>query len=72
MATHSSILAWEDPMGRGAWQVIVYRVAKSPTRLHTHTHTHTHIQANSVLGECAGRLLLDHFVAFPFLYVTTA
>ena len=41
MATHSSILAWEDPMGRGAWQVIVYRVAKSPTRLHTHTHTHT-------------------------------
>ena len=42
MATHSSILAWEDPMGRGAWQVIVYRVAKSPTRLHTHTHTHTH------------------------------
>ena len=28
MATHSSILAWKIPMGRGAW-----RVAKSWTRL---------------------------------------
>ena len=68
MATHSSILAWEDPMDRGAWQVTDNRVAQSPTRLHTHTPP----QANSVLGKCAGRLLLDHFVAFPVLDVTIA
>ena len=33
MATHSSILAWEIPMDRGAWQDIVHGVAKSWTRL---------------------------------------
>ena len=33
MATHSSILAWRIPMDRGAWQVIVHRVAESQTRL---------------------------------------
>ena len=31
MVTHSSILAWKIPMGRGALQAIVYRVAKSQT-----------------------------------------
>ena len=29
MATHSSILAWKNPMGSGAWWAIVHRVAKS-------------------------------------------
>ena len=33
MATHSSILAWRIPMGRGGWQVTVHGVAKSQTRL---------------------------------------
>ena len=29
MATHSSILAWKNPMGRGAWWVtIVHGVTK--------------------------------------------
>jgi len=27
MATHSSILTWRIPMGRGAWWAIVYGVA---------------------------------------------
>ena len=27
MAAHSSILAWENPMDRGAWQAIVRGVA---------------------------------------------
>ena len=31
--SHSSILAWGIPMDRGAWGAIVYRVAKSRTRL---------------------------------------
>ena len=28
MATHSSILAWENPMDRGTWQAAVHEVAK--------------------------------------------
>ena len=33
MATHSSILAWKNPLDRRAWQVTVYGVTKSQTRL---------------------------------------
>ena len=33
IATHSSILAWRIPKGRGVWQVTVHGVAKSQTRL---------------------------------------
>ena len=33
MATHSSILAWKNPMDGGAWQATVHGVAKSWTRL---------------------------------------
>ena len=33
IATHSSILAWKNPMDRGAWQSIVHGVAKSQTKL---------------------------------------
>ena len=35
MATHSSILAWNNPMGGGAQGPMVHRVAKSHTRLGT-------------------------------------
>ena len=31
MAIHSSILAWKNPMDRGAWQVTVHGVTKSRT-----------------------------------------
>ena len=31
MATHSDILAWENPMDRGAWYATVHGVAKSWT-----------------------------------------
>ena len=34
MATHSSILAWRIPMGRGAWWAAVHGVTKSQTQLH--------------------------------------
>ena len=40
MATHSSILPWENPMDRGAWQATVHRVTKSwkrRKRLSTHS-----------------------------------
>ena len=33
MATHSSILAWEIPMDKGAWWATVLGVAKNQTRL---------------------------------------
>ena len=33
MAIHSSILAWENPMDRGAWWATVHGVAKSQTQL---------------------------------------
>ena len=33
MATYSSILAWRIPKGRGAWQAIVHKVAKTETQL---------------------------------------
>ena len=31
MATHSSILAWRIPMGRGAWQATLHGIAKDTT-----------------------------------------
>ena len=33
MATHSSILAWKNPVARGAWWATVHGVTKSRTRL---------------------------------------
>ena len=33
MATHSSILAWQIPMDRGAWRAAIHGVAKSWTPL---------------------------------------
>ena len=33
MATHSSTLAWKNPMDRGAWCTAVHGVARSRTRL---------------------------------------
>ena len=37
MATHSSILAWKNPMDGGAWWATVLGVAKSRTGLSMHT-----------------------------------
>ena len=36
MATHSSILAWEIPMDRGAWWAPGHGIAKSWTQLSMH------------------------------------
>ena len=33
MASRSSILAWEAPWARGAWQATVHRIAQSQTQL---------------------------------------
>ena len=39
MTTHSSTLAWKNPMGRGAWSAAVHGVAKSRTQLNDFTFT---------------------------------
>ena len=33
MATHSGVLAWRNPMDRGAWRAIVHGVTKGWTRM---------------------------------------
>ena len=38
-ATHSSTLAWKNPMHGGAWEAAVHGVAKSQTRLSDFTLT---------------------------------
>ena len=37
--THPSILAWKNPMDRGAWQATVHGVAKSRTQLSDYATT---------------------------------
>ena len=37
---HSSILTWETPMDKGAWQATVYGVAKSRTSLSMSKNKH--------------------------------
>ena len=49
MATHSSILAWKNPMAGGAWQATVPGVAKSRTRLSDFTF-HFHFGLHYVLS----------------------
>ena len=42
MASHSSTLAWKNPMDGGAWWAAVHGVAKSRTRLSDVTFTFLH------------------------------
>ena len=48
MATHSSILAWKNPMNRRAWLATVHGVAKSQTQMNNQTHTHGGTQRESI------------------------
>ena len=43
MATHSRILAWENPIDRGTWWATVHRVGKSQTQGWAMKHTHLSI-----------------------------
>ena len=53
MATHSSILAQGNPMGGGAWQVMVHGVTKSWTQLSNctgmHARCNTHFSVYIIL-----------------------
>ena len=44
MATHSSIIAWKNPLYRGVWWAIVYRVPKSQIQLNTAQHNQPETQ----------------------------
>ena len=56
MATHSSILAWGNPMDRGAWRATVYSITKSQTGLkRPNIRTHGMLQCT--------RQNYSHFIA---------
>ena len=52
MATHSSVLGLENPMGGGAWRATVHRVGKSRTRLSDFISLHFNL-STSALGRWA-------------------
>ena len=54
MATHSSILAWRIPLGRGAWGATVPGVAKSRTRLGDGAHSAWPLMVVWILMEGSG------------------
>ena len=54
MAPHSSTLAWENPMDRGAWWATVNGVTKSRTRLSDFTFT---FPCHALIGEGNGNPL---------------
>ena len=61
MATQSSMLAWENPVDRGAWQGTVHGVTKSWTRL---KRLSSSSRINTIHGILKARIL--EWVAFPF------
>ena len=65
MATHSSILAWKNPMDRGAWWATVYGIAKSKTWL-SDRHAHMNNAAENILHV---NLVLELFSKVKFLYM---
>ena len=56
MATHSSILAWRIPMGRGAWWVIDHGVTKSRTGLSDFTFLSLHFSWASLVAQTVKNL----------------
>ena len=65
MATHSSVLAWENPRDSGAWWAAVYGVTESRTRLKRLSscslrrepekgHPTVHKERSGVMGSGAG------------------
>ena len=51
MATHSSILAWKNPVDRGAWRATVHGVTKSCPNLATKQTTTNLPSAKLVINE---------------------
>ena len=67
MTTHSSILAWENPMDRGVWKSMVHGVAKeSDTIQHLNTTTNIFLKASCQLHLPAIRGFRGTVTGFPF------
>ena len=70
MATHSSILAWRNPMGRGAWRATVHGITKSRMWLSTAQHSHLSSQwAVSNYVTCFQEALLKETSLFIYLFL---
>ena len=55
MATHSSTLAWKNPMDGGAWKAAVHGVEKSQTQLSDFTFTfHFHVLEKEMATHSSG------------------
>ena len=63
MAAHSSILAWGNPMDRGAWWATVHGVARSRTRL-SDLHSGTQRHLTTVHSHCYAVLTVIHLPSF--------
>ena len=61
MATHSSILAWRIPMGKGIWQATVNGVAKSQTWLSDKAHIWRPAGKDPRIASWCGR-------KYPYMY----
>ena len=59
MATHSSILAWNNPMDRGPWQATVHEVTKSRTGLQKLSVVDKNTEAPGRLSDLQ-RVQLEH------------
>ena len=77
MTTHSSILAWENHMARGAWQAAVYGVSKSRTQL-KRPSTHAHViktnpkvtENNEYLAKVKKTKISEHVIRHNFFFVS--
>ena len=57
MGTHSSILAWKNPMDGGAWQSTVHGITKSRTRLNSFTFTFNKSGLNACFSNFKGHTI---------------
>ena len=75
MATHSSILAWKNPMNRRAWLATVYGIAKSQTQMNNQTHMHGGTQRESIFyvllqDQTQSKHLVNRFYKYGHLFDT--
>jgi len=71
MVAHSIILAWKNPMDRGAWQATVHGVAKSQTGLSS-TYTHGQYMSDRVSLHPCQHLVLSPVLILAILIVVAS
>ena len=71
MVAPSIILAWKNPMDRGAWQATVHGVAESPTGLKS-TYTHGRCMRDPVSLHPCQHLVLSPVLILAVLIVVAS